>query len=91
MARVGGWEARIGMSGRSTYPFPSSCALQRATILLRGQTSVGPKAEKSKMATVGPSVRRRTKRPSPGSRARGRSLVSFAHSAFTVTYPRPAS
>jgi len=23
MARVGGWEARIGMSGRSTYPFPS--------------------------------------------------------------------
>jgi hypothetical protein len=40
MASVGSWEARIGMSGRSTYPFPSSCALQSATFLLRGQASV---------------------------------------------------
>jgi hypothetical protein len=35
------------------------------------QPGIGPKAEKSKMATVGPSVWRRTKQPSPGSRARG--------------------
>jgi hypothetical protein len=69
-------------------PLPSSCALQSATIFLRGQASVRRRRSRRWL----PWTHRRGAGPSsrlPGSRARGRSLISFAHRAFTPKKATP--
>jgi hypothetical protein len=69
-------------------PLPSSCALQSATILLRGQASVRRRRSRRWL----PWTHRRGAGPSsrlPWSNARGRSLIFFAHRAFTPKKATP--